>query len=112
MDQSNRKADILRNKISRGGSMFTSEEIDNYHQRIQDYLLAEEKVAESLQATSDDFNKARSMRDKTERLNHLEGEKTRKQKRHEDEYKLREISRQKFFSLNDELDSRLNRNEL
>jgi hypothetical protein len=112
MDQSNRKAEILRNKVSRGGSLFTQEEIDNYLQRIQDYLQAEEKVAESLQATSDDFNKARSMRNKEDRLSHLEGAKGRKQKRHEDEYKLREISRVKFFGINDELDGRLNGHEL
>jgi hypothetical protein len=108
MDQSNRKADILRNKINRGGSMFTQDEIDTFNQRIDDYLKAEEKVAELLQATSDDYNKARSMRNKEDRLAHLEGAKARKQKRHEEEFAGREISRQKFFSLNDELDSRLN----
>lgn len=113
MDQTHRKADILRNKINRGSGygLFTSEEIETFHQRIQQYIEAEEKVAASLQATADDYNKARSMRDKEKRLKHLEGAKGRKQDRHKDEYNLREISRQFFFSLNDELDRRIDAHE-
>lgn len=111
MDQTHRKADILRNKINRASGLFTSEEIDNFHQRIQQYIDAEEKVAHSLQATSDDYNKARSMRDKESRLKHLEGAKVRKQDRHKDEYNLREIARQIFFTLNDELDARIDANK-
>jgi len=114
MDQSNRKADILRNKIQRGSSLFLLSEIDAYNKRVTEYLEQEEKVASLLQQTSDDYNKARSMRDKDARLNHIEGAKARKQKRHEEEHAQREISRQKFFSLNDELDARLDaaKNEL
>ena len=107
MDQTNRKADILRNKINRGYSIFTSDEVAAFHARIEEYIKNEEKVAESLQATADDYNKARGMRDKESRLKHIEGAKVRKQQRHQKEYELREISRQLFFSLNDELDSRL-----
>jgi hypothetical protein len=112
MNQSGRKADILKMKIGKLSNVLSSEEVDTYNNRINEYLLAEEKIAALLQQTADEFGKARKILNKEERLAYLEKVKKAKQSRIELEKRARDHAREKFFSMNDELDQKINRGEL
>lgn len=99
MTQSHRKANILKDKLQKSYSAFSSEQHSNFQDLISEYLRLEEIAASYIQQTADEFSKARTMPNKDDRLRYLEKVKAAKASRRETEKAAREAARDKYLQI-------------
>jgi hypothetical protein len=111
MSQSKKKAGILQHKLNRGEGTFHQEELLNYQHLVEKYLQLEKIVATFLQKTSEDYEKARSIRDKTQRKQYLESVKAAWDTRKPQEKAAREAARDSFLQIKHMLDGHLSVHE-
>ncbi len=107
MTQIGRKSTILTDKLSKFHHAFTTEEHDDFRQKVEEYKALEKVVAGYLQQTADEFNKAKKLNTKEKRLAQIERAKANKNARKEDEKAAREAARDKFLSIKKEIEAKI-----
>jgi hypothetical protein len=104
MTQISRKGTIITDKFARFPAAFTSAEVDQFTGLLEEYKVLEKVVAGYLQQTADEFNKARKMKTKDQRLAQIERAKSGKHARKDDESMAREAARLKWVALKQAVD--------
>lgn len=107
MSQIRKKASLVANHLEKTAHKFSEEELHDINQQIVDYIQLEKKVAAYVQRTADEFNKAREIFDKEERLKYLDKVKAARQARIPDEKAAREVARDHYLKIRERLEPHL-----
>jgi len=109
---SNHKASLLRQRLESNSNLFSESEKAAVEKDISEYLRLEHIVAVQLESIVQDFEKARTMHDKDERMAYLESLKQGRESRQQREMAAREEARKLYQSIRHSIDTKIGSGEL